>query len=60
MAKWIFISFAIEDRAYRNFLVGQAMNENSPFQFVDMSVKNHGRLVEAALPDADQGLRRGR
>lgn len=39
MAKRIFISFAIEDRSYRDLLVGQARNENSPFEFVDMSVK---------------------
>jgi len=37
--KRIFISFAIEDAQYRDFLVGQAKNENSPFEFVDMSVK---------------------
>lgn len=35
----IFISFAIEDRLYRDFLVGQARNKKSPFEFVDMSVK---------------------
>lgn len=35
----IFISFAIEDVRYRDFLVGQARNEKSPFEFVDMSVK---------------------
>ncbi|MBK9126357.1 MAG: TIR domain-containing protein [Phycisphaerales bacterium] len=35
----IFISFAIEDSKYRDFLVGQAKNEKSPFTFVDMSVK---------------------
>ncbi len=35
----IFISFAIEDEKYRNLLVGQAKNEKSPFEFVDMSVK---------------------
>lgn len=37
--KRIFISFAIEDSRYRDFLVGQAKKENSPFEFVDMSVK---------------------
>lgn len=37
--KRIFISFAIEDKTSRDFLVGQARNENSPFEFVDMSVK---------------------
>jgi hypothetical protein len=35
----IFISFAIEDERYRDFLVGQARNEKSPFVLVDMSVK---------------------
>ena len=35
----IFISFAVEDKTYRDFLIGQARNEKSPFQFVDMSVK---------------------
>lgn len=35
----IFIAFAIEDKWARDYLVGQAKNENSPFEFVDMSVK---------------------
>lgn len=35
----IFISFAVEDERYRDLLVGQARNERSPFEFVDMSVK---------------------
>ncbi len=39
MAKKIFISFAIEDVKYRDLFTGQAENENSPFEFVDMSVK---------------------
>ena len=39
MTKRVFISFAVEDAKYRDFLVGQARNENSPFEFVDMSVK---------------------
>lgn len=37
--KRLFISFAIEDQTYRNHLVNQARNERSPFDFVDMSVK---------------------
>ncbi|RMG87840.1 MAG: TIR domain-containing protein [Chloroflexi bacterium] len=41
--KRIFISFAIEDQRYRDFLVGQARNDNSPFDFVDMSVKEPWR-----------------
>jgi|PersoiStandDraft_1058852.scaffolds.fasta_scaffold22751_2 hypothetical protein len=35
----IFVSFAAEDKSYRDLLVGQAANERSPFSFVDMSVK---------------------
>ena len=35
----VFVSFAIEDKTYRDLLVGQARNKNSPFEFVDMSVK---------------------
>ncbi|MBU9710881.1 hypothetical protein [Evansella tamaricis] len=37
--KRVFISFAMEDKELRDFLVGQARNANSPFEFVDMSVK---------------------
>jgi hypothetical protein len=35
----VFIAFAMEDRHFRDFLVGQARNERTPFEFVDMSVK---------------------
>lgn len=35
----IFISFAAEEKTYRDLLVGQARNKKSPFEFVDMSVK---------------------
>lgn len=37
--KKVFISFAIEDERYRNYLVKQAKLGKSPFEFVDMSVK---------------------
>lgn len=37
--KKVFISFAIEDVTYRNFLVSQAKNARTPFDFIDMSVK---------------------
>jgi hypothetical protein len=38
--KRIFICFAVpEDNYARDFLVGQARNNNSPFEFMDMSVK---------------------
>lgn len=41
MAKFhrVFISFAIEDEWARKYLVGQAANARSPFEFTDMSVK---------------------
>jgi hypothetical protein len=35
----VFISFAVEDATYRNFLVGHARNPNIPFDFIDYSVK---------------------
>lgn len=35
----VFISFAIEDKKYRDFLVSQAKNDKTPFEFIDMSVK---------------------
>ena len=37
--KRVFISFAKEDISLRDLLVGQAKNQNSPFEFIDMSVK---------------------
>jgi len=37
--KRVFISFAIEDVQYRDYLVKQARKEKSPFDFIDMSVK---------------------
>ncbi|MDP9110533.1 MAG: TIR domain-containing protein [Candidatus Eremiobacteraeota bacterium] len=39
LTKRVFIAFAVEDTTQRDFLVGQARNEKSPFEFVDMSVK---------------------
>jgi hypothetical protein len=39
MAKTIFIAFAIEDETQRDFLKGQSLHTSSPFEFVDMSVK---------------------
>jgi hypothetical protein len=37
--KKVFISFAIEDIEYRDYLVEQALKKHSPFDFIDMSVK---------------------
>ena len=33
------IAFAIEDERSRDFLRGQSLNTNSPFEYIDMSVK---------------------
>lgn len=35
----IFIAFAIEDERLRDFLKGQSLLTNSPFEYIDMSVK---------------------
>jgi hypothetical protein len=37
--KVIFVAFAIEDERQRDFLKGQSLNTSSPFEYVDMSVK---------------------
>jgi len=37
--KVIFIAFAIEDERSRDFLKGQSLLTKSPFEYVDMSVK---------------------
>jgi len=39
MSKRVFIAFAIEDKRFRDLLVGQAKLDKSPFEFVDLSVK---------------------
>jgi hypothetical protein len=39
MKKTIFIAFAIEDVRMRDFLKGQSLLTNSPFEYIDMSVK---------------------
>lgn len=39
MAKRIFIAFAKEDERIRNLLKGQSLNAGTPFEYVDMSVK---------------------
>lgn len=44
--KRVFISFAIEDVKYRDFLVAQAKRENSPFEFIDMSAKKAWKQSE--------------
>jgi hypothetical protein len=37
--KVIFIAFAIEDERQRDFLKGQSLLTKSPFEYIDMSVK---------------------
>lgn len=37
--KTVFIAFAIEDERQRDFLKGQSLLTTSPFEYVDMSVK---------------------
>jgi len=37
--KTIFVAFAIEDERQRDLLKGQSLNTNSPFEYIDMSVK---------------------
>ena len=37
--KVVFVAFAIEDVKQRDLLKGQSLNTNSPFEYVDMSVK---------------------
>lgn len=44
--KRIFISFAIEDVQYRDYLVEQSRQARSPFDFIDMSVKQPWKEAE--------------
>lgn len=37
--KVVFVAFAIEDERQRDLLKGQSLNTKSPFEYVDMSVK---------------------
>jgi len=37
--KVVFVAFAIEDGRQRDFLKGQSLHTESPFEYVDMSVK---------------------
>ena len=38
--KIVFVAFAIEDERQRDFLKGQSLLTKSPFEYVDMSVKD--------------------
>ncbi|GCA97390.1 hypothetical protein [Mycolicibacterium sp. NCC-Tsukiji] len=37
--KTVFIAFAIEDERQRDLLKGQSLHPRSPYEFIDMSVK---------------------
>lgn len=37
--KLVFVAFAIEDERQRDFLKGQSLLTKSPFEYIDMSVK---------------------
>jgi len=37
--KVVFVAFAIEDQRQRDLLVGQSLHTATPFEFIDMSVK---------------------
>jgi hypothetical protein len=39
MNKVVFVAFAIEDERQRDFLKGQSLHTRSPFEYIDMSVK---------------------
>jgi hypothetical protein len=44
--KRVFISFAVEDKIYRDLLKNQARKEKSPFDYIDMSVKKPWKQSE--------------
>ena len=57
-SKTIFVAFAIEDEGSRDFLKGQSLNTNSPFEYTDMSVKqpydnNWKERVRTRIPRSD-------
>ncbi len=55
--KVFFVAFAIEDERQRDFLKGQSLNTNSPFEHVGMSVKRHTTQIgrkESARESNDQ------
>jgi antiphage defense system Thoeris ThsB-like protein len=38
-SRTVFVAFAIEDERQRDFLKGQSLHPRSPYEFIDMSVK---------------------
>jgi hypothetical protein len=39
MAKSVFIAFSMDDEASRNLFTGQRTNDGTPFEYIDLSVK---------------------
>ena len=37
--KTVFVAFSMEDERQRDFLKGQSLHTDSPFEYIDMSVK---------------------
>jgi hypothetical protein len=37
--KTVFVAFAMEDKSQRDLLKGQSLSTDSPFEYIDMSVK---------------------
>ena len=56
--KVIFVAFAIEDERSRDFLKGQSLHTRSPFEYIDISVKQaydtdwKNRVRTPAVPTA--------
>ena len=48
--KTVFVAFAIEDERQRDFLKGQSLNTKSPFEYIDMSVKEPVSYTHLTLP----------
>lgn len=56
--KVIFVAFAIEDKLQRDLLKGQSLHTKSPFEYIDMSVKeayasNWKELVRTRIKRSD-------
>ena len=57
--KVVFVAFAIEDVRSRDYLKGQSLNTRSPFEYIDMSVKEAYDEEVITHPHCDfRGVRR--
>ena len=55
--KVVFVAFAIEDESMRDLLKGQSLHTRSPFEYIDMSVKeayDSGRKNGSARESVDR------